>query len=281
MEREDNKHRREISFNEDNHVDVKNEFITAEYPDGMKAADMKMLRFVISQCRKGDKEFYEYEFSAADIAEYMNMDRHNLYRDALDMAEKRLFNCNLRIGTKSKHRLIHLFKRCTYQNGKFTMRMDEEAASLFLGLRGNFTEIPIAPILEMKNKNSIRIYELICQKFMSHYPYADCAKVIDIPLKELREITETAGKKSYDHTGHLKNKILIPSLAEVEEAAGWKIVLKDIKRGRRIIGFTLEVWSRSGWEVTEKYKREGKLPDWMEQKDLPGQMSIFEFIGDV
>ena len=272
MKKKDDK--REVSFNEDNHVDVKNDFITAEYPDGMKAADMKMLRFVISQCKKGDKEFFEYEFSATDIAEYMNMDRHNLFKEALDMTEKRLFNCNLRIGTRNKHELIHLFKKCTYQDGKFTMKMDEEAARLFLGLRGNFTEIPIAPILAMRNKNSIRIYEVICQKFMSKYPYADCAKVIDIPLEELRKVTETEKKKSYDHTGHLKNKVLTPSLAEIEEAAGWKIIVKDKKRGKKITGFELTVWSRAGWETIEKYKKEGKFPP---REELPGQMSIFDY----
>lgn len=274
MKKKDEK--REVSFNEDNHVDVKNEFITAEYPDGIKAADMKMLRFVISQCKRGDKEFFEYEFSAAEIAEYMNMDKFNLYREAKDMTEKRLFNCNLRIGTNDDHELIHLFRKCKYRNGVFTMRMDDEAASLFLSLRGNFTEIPIAPILAMRNKNSIRIYEMICQKFMSNYPYADCAKVIDISLEELRKVTETEGKKSYDHTGHLKNKVLTPSLAEIEEAAGWKIIVENKKRGRRITGFELTVWSRAGWEVIEKYKHEGKIPPRMVQKELPGQMSIFD-----
>ena len=64
---------RETTFSEVNHVDVKNEFITAEYPDGIKATDMKMLRFVISQCKRGDKQFYEYEFTASDIAKHMNV----------------------------------------------------------------------------------------------------------------------------------------------------------------------------------------------------------------
>ncbi len=273
MEKEEKK--REVAFDENNHVDVKNEFITAEYPDGMKATDMKMLRFVISQCKQGDKEFFEYEFSAADIAEYMGLDTHNLYREAAEMTEKRLFNCNLRIGTEKKHELIHLFSKCSYQDGIFTMRMDEQAARLFLNLRGNFTEIPIAPILSMRNKNSIRIYELICQKFMSEYPYADCARVIDISLEELRKVTETEGKKSYDQAGHLREKVLAPSLEEIEKAAEWKIIVKNKKRSRRIIGYELTVWSRNGWEVIEKYKREGKFPP---KGELPGQMSIMDYL---
>ena len=272
---------RETTFSEVNHVDVKNEFITAEYPDGIKATDMKMLRFVISQCKRGDKQFYEYEFTASDIAKHMNVDKFNLYREAQDMTEKRLFNCNLRIGTPEDHELIHLFKKCKYKDGTFIMRMDDEAAQLFLNLKGNFTEIPIAPILTMKNKNSIRIYELICQKFMSHYPYADNALSVNISLDELKKITETEGKKSYEHTGHLKNKILNPSLSEIGDTANWKIIVKDIKRSRKIIGFSLEIWDRTGYEVIEECKRNGTLPPRPKYKDddnIPGQMSIYDFI---
>ena len=276
MKKEEKK--REVTFNKDNHVDVRNEFITADYPEGIKAVDMKLLRFVISQCRRGDKEFFEYEFSAADIAKHLNMDKFNLYREAQDIAEKRLFNCNLRIGEDDDHDLIHLFRRCKYKDGVFVMRMDEEAADIFLNLSGSFTEIPIAPILMMKKKNSIRIYELICKKFMNHYPHADVATVVSISLEELRKVTETEGKRSYDYSGHLKDKILNPSIAEIEEAARWRILVKNLKRGKKIIGFELTVWGRDGYELMEECKREGKLPPRPKygSDKMPGQLSLFD-----
>lgn len=252
--------KREVDFREENHVDVRNDFITMEYPEGIKAADLKMIRFVISQCRKGDKEFFEYEFSAADMAKHMHMDKSNLYHDAMDMAEKRLFNCNLRKGTEKQHEIIHLFKKCTYNNGIFTMRMDDEAKELFLELRRNFTEIPIAPILLMRNKNSIRIYELICEKFMSHFPYANKCTSINISLDELLKVTEREAKKSYEQAGHVKERVLTPAIREIEEAADWKIIVTNLKRSRKVTGFNLEVWSRNGWEVMEQCKREGTLP---------------------
>jgi plasmid replication initiation protein len=267
--------KREVVFNEEHHVDVKNEFITADYPEKVTAADMKMLRFIISQCQQGDREFFEYEFSAADIAEFLNMDKFNLYREARDMTEKRLFNCNLRIGAEEDHELIHLFKKCKYRKGLFTMQMDDEAARLFLDLTKNFTEIPIAPILMMKNKNSIRIYELICQKFMSKYPYNRNAKVITISLEELRTVTDALNKKSYDHAGHFKDKILKPSIKEIETAADWKIEVKDLKRSRKVTGFELTVWDRYGYELVEKYKQEGTIPP--PDDELPGQMTIFDY----
>lgn len=269
--------KRNPSYSLDNHVDAKNDFVTAEYPEGMKSADMKMLRFMISQCRKGDREFFEYEFSASDVAEHFNMNKFNLFREARDMTEKRLFNCNLRVGTEDDHELIHLFRKCKYKDGIFTMRMDDEAAKLFLNLRDHFTEIPIAPILAMKNKNSIRIYELLCQRFSGSYPYAAVATSVQITCDELRQVTETADKKSYDHIGHLKEKILNPALAEIEREASWKIITRDIKRGRRIVAIELEVWTAGGYEIVERCKRTGELLPGKYRDQVRGQMSLEDY----
>lgn len=273
------KEKKEVSFNEDNHVDVKNTFIKAQYPEGMKAIDHKVLRFVISQCQKGDKKFFEYEFSAMDLAKFLNTDRFNLYREADEMTKKRLFNCNLEIKDRNKSgkgKLIHLFGECDYDNGTFTMQLDSKASELFLDLQANFTEIPIAPILLMKNKNSIRIYELICQRFMSHYPYADHATSINVTLDELREITETKDKKSYDHTGHFKNKILNPSITEIEACAEWKIIVTNLKRSKQVVGYNLEVWSQYGYEQVEKSKRTGELLPGRKPDDDKNQMTLWD-----
>ena len=270
--------KRDADYGEDNKVTVRNDFVKADYPSQMTAMDLKLLRLVISQCRKSDTEFYEYEFSVVDIADRFGMDKSNLYREAKESV-RRLFKCDLEVGSDEEYELLHIFKTAKYKSGVFTMQLSDEVEKLFLRLKKNFTNIPLLPILAMKNKNSIRIYELICQKFMSHYPYADRAMVIEVSLEELREITDTAKRKSYDHTGHLKNKILNPSLAEIEMAADWKIIVKDMKRSRRITGFELTVWDRIGYEVIEQCKREGRIPPRpkYQEEDIPGQMSIFDY----
>lgn len=280
--------KREVSFSEDNHIDIKNKAIKGDYPEEIKAIDLKIMRFVMSQCKKGDQDFYEYEFSAADIAKFINADKHNLYKEAAKKAiEKRLFNCNLKVwekeedwGNEDDYELIHLFKKCKYKNGVFTMRMDDEAKSLFLNLsvKGNFTEIPIAPILEMKRKSSIRIYELICEKLMSCFPYADRHTTINISLEELRMVTDREEKKSYGQSGHVRERILKPAIEEIEEAANWKIIVNNIKHSRKIVGFELDVWTRHGYEIAEKHKREGTFPPQPKYNDeVKGQGSLFDY----
>lgn len=269
--------KRKANYSEDNKVTVRNDFVKADYPAKMTATDLKLLRLVIAQCRKSDTEFYEYQFSAVDVAEKFSMDKSNLYREAKESV-RRLFKCDLEVGTEEEYELLHIFKTAKYKSGVFTMQLSDEVEKLFLRLKKNFTNIPLLPILAMKNKNSIRLYELICQKFMSHYPYADTAMVVNISLEELREVTGTVKAKSYDHISHLRNKLLNPALSEIEAAADWKIIVKDKKLSRRITGFELTVWDRNGYEVVERYKREGKLPPQPKYHDeLPGQMSIFDY----
>lgn len=264
--------KREADYGEDNKVTVRNDFVKADYPANMTATDLKLLRLVISQCRKNDKEFYQYEFNAVDIAEKFNMDRSNLYREAQNSV-RRLFKCDVEISSEDEYQLLHIFQTAKYKKGVFTMKLSEEMEKLFLNLRKNFTNIPLLPILAMKNKNSIRIYEMICQKFMSHYPYAAVSTEVQISTEELREVTGTKDMKSYDHTGHLKNKILNPSMEEIEHAADWKIIVKDIKKSRKITGFSLTVWDRNGYEVVEQCKAEGKLPP----KPKYRQMDFFDY----
>jgi plasmid replication initiation protein len=271
--------KRKADYGEDNKVTVRNDFVKADYPSQMTATDLKLLRLVIAQCRKSDTEFYEYQFSAVDIAEKFGMDKSNLYREA-QKSVRRLFKCDLEVGTSEEYELLHIFKTAKYKSGVFTMQLSEEVEKLFLRLKRDFTNIPLLPVLAMKNKNSIRIYEVICQKFMSHYPYADQAMVVNISLEELKEITETKGKKSYEHTGHLKDKILTPAIEEIEAAANWKIIVKNLKLSRRIIGYELTVWDRNGYDIMEECKRTGTLPPRPKYKsgEKLGQLSLFDVL---
>lgn len=274
-----NNEKREADYRPEIKLTVRNDFVTADYPEDITAVDMKILRMVIAQCRKNDTEFMEYEFSAADLADKFEMDRSNLYRVARSCV-KRLFKCDLTVGDDKKFEMLHIFRTVKYADGQFTMRLSEEMEKLFLQLNRDFTNMPLLPILSMRNKNSIRIYELICQKFMGNYPFADHAMEITLTTEEIRRVTETSKTKSYDHIGHFKSRVLIPSITEIENTADWKIIINDVKKSRRVIGFRLEVWSRNGWEYIEDCKRKGIIPNRGNretEQQIPGQMNIYDY----
>lgn len=269
--------KRNVDYGENNKITALNDFIEAEYPAGITATDLKMMRFIISQCRKNDKSFYVYEFSVSDIAGRFHIDRDNMYRSA-HQSIARLFNCNLKVGTEKEYELLHLFRTAKYKDGVFTMQLSEETDKLFLQLKRNFTSVPLLPVLAMKSKSSIRIFEAICEKLMGHMPYADNAVNAYISVEELRKVTETVNAKSYDHMSHFKRKVINPSVEEIERAANWKILVKNVKKSRTVIGINFEIWSRNGWEYIEDCKRKGILPKRGNAEQLPGQMSLFDYL---
>lgn len=275
--------KRKPDYSQDNKMVVSNNYIRAVHPERMNVNAMKLFRLIVTQCRLSDSKFYEYECKIKDLSVLFETDPKNLYRDVQKLC-KNVMQTVLYIGDGNpKHDWEYrtIFSICKYQSGKgiINIKLNDDVTDLFLQLRRNFTQIPISAILTMKSKHAIRLYELICEKLMNHYPYADVSTEIQITLQEARAVTNTEKKKTYDHIGHFKAKVLLPSLKEIEENANWKIIYTDIKRSRSIIGFNLVVWSKVGYEVVEEMKRQGQtVPQKWSDKQVPGQMSLFDIM---
>ena len=271
--------KREVDYSEDNKMVVSNTYVRAIHPDRMKLNAMKLFRLTITQCRMTDKGFYAYTYSISDISKVLSVNRSDIYRDIQEMC-KILMQTILYVGDGNpKHdwEYKHIFDKCKYvaKEEAVIIQLHPDITDLFLQLKRNFTEIPIAPLLLMRSKYAIRLFECICEKFMGYFPYAGNSTEIQISEEEIRKATGTDKKKTYDKISNLKNKVLLPSIADIERAAEWKIICTDIKRGRRIIGFNLVVWSANGYEMIEKCKEEGKLPPGESPRQMQGQMSLF------
>ena len=276
--------KRETNYNPDNKMVVSNRYIHAVHPEKMNINAMKLFRLAITQCRMSDKGFYEYEFRIQDIAESFGIDADNLYRDVQENCKKMMQSLLYYGDGNPKHdwKYKTIFDECSYNSktGAVTVQLSDKMSDLFLQLKRDFTRIPVAAVLMMKSKYAIRLYELICEKLNSQFPYADVATEIQISLEEARKVTATDKKKTYDKISNFKSKVLLPSIREIEENANWKIILTDLKYGRRVTGFNVVVWSRNGWEYIEDCKRKGILPNRgnATEEQLTGQMNIFDFV---
>ena len=274
---------REPNYNEDGnmHIDVRNDYVYAKHPQKISIFAMRLLRIAIAQCRMGDGEFYQYAFSIPKLAEMIGCDRHNIYKVA-DEATDQLLMIILKTGKmapRKKGHKFHVFETCEYsEKGEVVLKLSDDMKELLLKLKPGFSEIPIAPMLMMQSKYAIRLYELICQTMgIKNMPYANISTGINISVDDIRLVTGTDQKKTYDHISHLKSKVLLPALADIEKCADWKIICKDIKDSRRITGFTLEIWDRNGYEVVEHCKQTGQLLPGRFQGVIPGQMNIFDW----
>lgn len=277
--------KRDVDYRKENKMVVSNEYVKAIHPDRMSLNAMKLFRLVVTQCKLKDKEFFEYDFKITDLAEAFNIDRHSIYRETESMSIS-MMQMILRYGAddpKDGWKLKHIFESCEYLpgSGVITVKLHPDMTDLFLQLKRDFTQIPIASLLLMRSKYAIRLFEVLCEKMRNCLPYADTATEVILTLEEIRRATGTDKKKTYDKTSNLKARVLRPSLSEIEESAGWKILCYDLKKGRAVIGFRLEVWSRNGWEYVEDCKAKGILPNRGNREyesQVPGQMNIFEYL---
>ncbi len=268
-----------------NQMVVSNNYITAVHPEKMTINAMKLFRVAITQCRMSDKGFYEYSFAIKELSEMLGVDRSDIYRDTQDLC-KNIMQMLLYVGDgnpRHQWEYKHIFDKCRYdpKQEAVNIQLHKDMTALFLELKRNFTEIPIDVLLTIKSKYAIRIYEVICQKMMHHFPHASTSTEIMLTPEEIRKATRTDSKKTYDLIGNLKNKVILPSLAEIERCANWKIICTDVKRGRRIIGFNLQIWSANGYAFMEQCKKEGRIPGaaGLEDTGISGQVTIFDFDG--
>lgn len=267
--------KKEPDYREDNKMVVSNTFIRAQHPEHMGLSAMKLFRLTIMQCKMNDTEFFEVEYRLQDLARLFHTQSQNLYRDVVT-ASKKMMQSLLTV-TDYKGRVIKIytiFRKWEYFPNTATIKvqLNDDVAPLFLQLRKNFTRIPIAAILSMRSKYGIRLFEAINEKMLSIYPYAGNAVEVTFTLDEIRKISGTENQKTYDRISNIKDKILKPAIADIEDYGEWKIITKDIKQGRQIIGFILQIWSRNGYEYIERCKEQGIIPD-----QIPGQMSLSDF----
>lgn len=272
--------KREADYRDGNKMVVHNNFVRAVHPERMNINAMKLFRLVVTQCRMNDDKFYEYEFKLSDLAAAFDISGQNLYRDVQEMC-KNMVQMILYIGDgNARHRWEYkpIFRTCFYEptTGIITAQISDDMTDLFLKLKKNFTSVPIGAILTMRSKYGIRLFEVICDKLRGHFPYAAVATEITLSLDEIRKATGTEKKKTYDILTNLRKRILEPAFKDIEENMEWKIITKDIKRGRKITGLSLEIWSAVGYEMVERSKQTGQPLPGRFKDQLPGQMSLFD-----
>lgn len=277
--------KRDVDYNEENKMVVRNDYVKAIHPDRMSVNAMKLFRLTIAQCRMKDEELFEYTFKVEDIAKAFHIEGRTVYRELQSMCVS-MMQMVLLYGDGDPRKswtMKHIVERCTHEpgSGEIVIQLHKDMTDLLLRLKRDFTKIPIASVLLMRSKYSIRLFELLCEKMKNCLPYADNATEVTLTLEEIRKATGTDKRKTYDKTSNFKARVLKPSLSEIEESAGWKILCYDLKKGRAVIGFRLEVWSRNGWEYMEECKAKGIIPNRGNREyesQIPGQMSIFDFV---
>ena len=122
---------------------------------------------------------------------------------------------------------IELFKR----QGKMLIQFTRSVQTRLAGMLEQFTTIDLLSVAELSSVHSVRLYELIIQFKSTGYR--------KISLEDFRFSMDCVNR--YPTTQKLKQKVLNPAIAQVNEKSDLWCKVKDVKDGRSIIGFEFQI----------------------------------------
>ncbi len=218
-----------------------NNFITAMGIEDMSLKARKLLYVAISQCRKNDQEFFDYQISARDFAKLMDVKPQAVYKES-DAITDELMRSFIRLEMsqekqrKKKHyRKYQLFSMCEYHDGLLYFKINSDMTEFFLNLKKDFSQPLLSDFLRMNSNYSMEIWHLIQREMKSVKPNTTEIIQFELSLEELRTVTGTQNKLK--QIGQFKDRCFDKALREIYDNCGVRITYENIKEGRKIIGF--------------------------------------------
>lgn len=214
-----------------------NDFITAHGMDKMSLNARKLLYLAISQCRKTDTDFFEYNISIRDFADLTGIHENNLYSHAKDITRDLMsttIECTL--DTKG-YEQYSLFSKCTYRigTGIITFKLNPDMTDFLLNVKKDFTQPLLADFVRMNSPYSMAVWHLMQREMHSKKPGITQAIEYDLTVSELRQVTGCENKLK--QIGQFKERVLDKAIREIRDNCGVVITYTNIKNSRTVVGF--------------------------------------------
>lgn len=253
---------RKLDTRESLKVVTSNSFITAKGLDSMTLKARKLFYLTISQCKKNDKEFYEYRIPVKAFAEMMGIDESNVYREA-DKITDELLKASLKVVSQEKTMKMPVTSLCEYsENGSIRIELNPRMTEILLNIKGSFSQPLLSDFMKMRSPYSMAIWHLFQREMHSKKPDSDTPVRFYISLDELREVTGTQNKLK--QLVQFKERVLDKAIREIEENCLAKITYENVKDSRTVKGFDFTAYNwlfgESGAsEKARKAKRKAEL----------------------
>lgn len=244
-----------------------NDFITAKELSALPLNSRKLLYLAISQCKKSDKEFYEYAISAKDFAEMMGIDESNIYRDGRKITGRLMglsLDCDL---YGQGYEQYGLFSKCTYKkkDGIIRFKLNPDMTNFFLNLKKDFSQPLLEDFVHMNSPYSMAIWHLMQREMHSKKPSITQTIEFDLTLAELRSVTGTESKLK--QIGQFKERVLDKAIREIRDNCGVVVTYTNIKDSRTIVGFHFTV-------IQEHHIDEATIPEHIKRQVEEGKRRI-------
>lgn len=167
-----------------------------------------------------------FDFTVADfVREFPEISMDNAYKQ-IQAAIKRIYDRSVKTEDSERVTEFRWVSSRTYfkKEGRFRIAMTNEVMPYLTQLKGQFTQYQLRNIASFNSTHSIRIYELITQ-----YKSIGSREITVEDLKKWLQVED-----NYPRWDNFKNRVLTPSVAEINEKSDLLVSVEQIKRGRAI-----------------------------------------------
>lgn len=227
-----------MQYNPEHFTVAANDIIKGKQSMTLQTA--RLIRLLITQVVKEDKDLKTYSCRITDLANFLNVDSSNLYRSIRDICESAMKSV-VYIGTgNSKHpwKIFHWLSNAQYDgNGTITLRLSDEIKPYVLELDKWFTQYQIKNILEFNSFYAIRLYELIICEDGINGGYND---TVEFEITDLRKFF--ACEKKYSSFKDFRRNVIDVAVREINNKSDIYLTPYYKKQGRKIttIGFYIK-----------------------------------------
>lgn len=188
-----------------------------------------------------------FDFTVADfVREFPEISMDNAYKQ-IQSAIKRIYERSVR--TEDGNRVTEfrwVSSRTYFKNeGRFRIAMTNEVMPYLTQLKGQFTQYQLRNISSFNSVHSIRIYELVTQYRSVGYR--------EITIEDLKKWLQV--EENYPRWDNFKNRVLTPSIAEINDKSDLLIDVEQIKRGRSVYALNFTITPKKNTTKTEQKRR--------------------------
>lgn len=255
-----------------------NRLIEAKYR--LSVEEQKIIKILISQIRREDGEFKDYEFRVKDLAEMLGMGHKDIYR-VLPKITERLMSRVLKFYNPDTQTLLQTswLSSAEYRKGQGTVSLcfDPKLKPLLLQLQSYFTKYELGQVMQFKGQYTIRLFELQ-KSFLGRN-----IKEVFFSLSDLWEMLGLQ-KDEYKIFRDFKNRVLEPArielLEKTEKSFNWEAVKQG--RGGKVVGVRFTFDSETVTEAIEEKEQRNNLTEIKEDKkeELPKENAQQEIFTD-
>lgn len=244
-----------ITYNKEHYTVMANDIIKGK--QDMTLWEARIIRLLITQVVKQDKDLKTYTCRIQDLANFLNVTSVTLYQDIKLICQK-LLSRVVMVGTgnpKQPWKMFHWIQIAEYDgNGNITLKLSEQIAPYVLELNSYFTQYQLQNILQFNSFYAIRLYELLkCESGICR----DNRDDFEFSIEFLRTFFSCEDK--YKTTAEFIRKVIDIGIREINDKSDLFVEYRNIKTGKNITSIEFHLQYNGIVHMQrkeEKYNRE-------------------------